>query len=77
MDVADLLPKSSIVEDVSIPSPAGDLNGDGFVGIEDLNAILGHWNAGSPPTASGGTIPEPASYMAMLVFVTGLGRRFR
>ena len=23
---------------------AGDLNGDGFVGIEDLNLILGHWN---------------------------------
>ncbi len=23
---------------------AGDLNGDGFVGIEDLNIVLGHWN---------------------------------
>jgi rhamnogalacturonan endolyase len=22
----------------------GDLNGDGFVGIEDLNLVLGHWN---------------------------------
>ncbi len=27
----------------------GDLNGDGFVGIEDLNLVLGDWNA-SPPT---------------------------
>jgi hypothetical protein len=23
---------------------AGDLNGDGFVGINDLNIVLGHWN---------------------------------
>ncbi|MEZ6190512.1 MAG: PEP-CTERM sorting domain-containing protein [Phycisphaerales bacterium] len=22
----------------------GDLNGDGFVGIEDLNIVLGNWN---------------------------------
>lgn len=28
---------------------AGDLNLDGFVGIEDLNIVLGEWNA-SPPT---------------------------
>ncbi len=27
----------------------GDLNGDGFVGIEDLNLVLSDWNA-SPPT---------------------------
>jgi hypothetical protein len=28
---------------------AGDLNGDGFVGIADLNIILGNWNATVPP----------------------------
>jgi hypothetical protein len=27
----------------------GDLNGDGFVGIGDLNIILGAWNQSSPP----------------------------
>jgi WD40 repeat protein len=26
------------------PSPLGDLNGDGFVGIADLNIILSNWN---------------------------------
>jgi hypothetical protein len=27
----------------------GDLNGDGFVGIEDLNIVLGHWNQNVTP----------------------------
>jgi hypothetical protein len=27
----------------------GDLNGDGFVGIEDLNLVLGNWNQNVPP----------------------------
>ncbi len=35
-----------------IPRLAGDLNGDGFVGIDDLNIVLGNWNqsvtAGDP-----------------------------
>ena len=51
--------------DTTIP---GDINGDGFVGIEDLNIVLGNWNAGTPPTSGAPTIPEPAS-MALL----GLG----
>ncbi len=52
-----------------IPPPlAGDINGDGFVGIADLNIVLGNWNAGTPPDAGNATIPEPAS-MALL----GLG----
>ncbi len=33
----------------SVQPLEGDLNGDGFVGIEDLNIVLGDWNA-SPPT---------------------------
>ena len=32
--------------DVSL---AGDLNGDGFVGIADLNIVLGAWNQNVPP----------------------------
>jgi len=27
----------------------GDLNGDGFVGIDDLNIVLGNWNLNVPP----------------------------
>ncbi|MEZ6191109.1 MAG: hypothetical protein R3C45_07420 [Phycisphaerales bacterium] len=37
-----------------------DPSGDGFVGIEDLNIVLGNWNAGTPPT-DGANIPEPTS----------------
>ncbi|MBL4689554.1 MAG: PEP-CTERM sorting domain-containing protein [Nannocystaceae bacterium] len=47
---------------------AGDINGDGFVGIADLNIVLGTWNNGTLPPAGNATIPEPAS-MALL----GLG----
>ncbi|MEZ6193614.1 MAG: hypothetical protein R3C45_20290 [Phycisphaerales bacterium] len=32
-----------------IGSLVGDLNGDGFVGIEDLNIVLGHWNQSVSP----------------------------
>jgi PEP-CTERM motif-containing protein len=28
---------------------AGDLDGDGFVGINDLNIVLGNWNQNVPP----------------------------
>ncbi len=28
---------------------AGDLNGDGFVGVADLNYVLGYWNRTTPP----------------------------
>jgi len=38
---------------VSLTAPvitlAGDLNGDGFVGINDLNIVLGAWNQNVPP----------------------------
>ena len=38
----------------SISIPAGDLNGDGFVGIDDLNIVLGNWNQNVNP----GSEPE-------------------
>jgi len=47
---------------------AGDINGDGFVGIDDLNLVLGTWNNGTLPPPGNATIPEPAS-LALL----GLG----
>jgi hypothetical protein len=54
--------------DSVIPVPgslAGDINGDGFVGIADLNMVLGNWNAGTPPTTGTPSIPEPASSVLM------------
>ena len=40
------------------PALVGDLNGDGFVGVADLNLVLGYWNQTSPywradPTGDG------------------------
>jgi PEP-CTERM motif-containing protein len=32
-----------------VPVITGDLDGDGFVGISDLNIILGNWNLNVPP----------------------------
>jgi fibronectin-binding autotransporter adhesin len=36
--------QSVVLEVVAMSFLAGDLNGDGIVGIEDLNMILGRWN---------------------------------
>ena len=44
-----------------VPPIPGDINGDGFVGVDDLNIVLVNWNAGTPPPSSDGTIPEPAT----------------
>ena len=43
---------------------AGDPSGDGFVGLDDLDIILGNWNASSPPT-DGANIPEPGAAAVM------------
>jgi formylglycine-generating enzyme required for sulfatase activity len=32
-----------------VPAIIGDLDGDGFVGITDLNLVLGNWNQNVPP----------------------------
>jgi hypothetical protein len=38
-----------IAGDIGSPSFPGDLNGDGFVGIADLNIVLGAWNQNVTP----------------------------
>ncbi len=43
-----------------IPIGPADINGDGFVGIDDLNVVLGNWNAGTPPPG-GNAVPEPGT----------------
>ncbi len=35
-----------------VPTLPGDINGDGYVGIGDLNVLLSHWNSGALPTVS-------------------------
>lgn len=55
----------ALIEDV--PDLHGDINNDDFIGIDDLNVVLGEWNQGTPPSGSA-SIPEPAS-LALL----GLG----
>jgi len=40
---------------------SGDINGDGFVGLDDLDIVLNTWNNGIPPSAGTPSIPEPAS----------------
>ncbi|GAB4107936.1 MAG: hypothetical protein Kow00105_12590 [Phycisphaeraceae bacterium] len=51
---------------------AGDPTGDGFVGIDDLNIVLGDWNQGTPPVS---LLPEPASYVLLVVCGAALIRR--
>ena len=43
----------------------GDLNGDGYVGLDDLQPILDHWNEGAPPISV--VIPEPVSLILFLI----------
>ena len=39
------------LDTLTAPAPAleGDLNGDGFVGVDDLNVVLVNWNQNVPP----------------------------
>jgi len=53
----------------------GDLTGDGFVGIEDLNVVLGNWNAGTPPGADQLAVPEPGTAIFVLLGILAARRR--
>ena len=56
--------------DTFVPPPPelkGDINDDGFVGIADLNIVLGEWDLGTPPAAGSPSIPEPASLALLSV----------
>jgi hypothetical protein len=50
----------------------GDLNNDGFVGIEDLNIVLGNWNAGTPPAEQ--NVPEPAGLFTLALAASAMRR---
>ena len=45
----------------------------GFVGIEDLNAVLGNWNAGSLPPQDA-AVPEPGVLVILAVGAWALAR---
>ena len=46
-DTSNLLIDGTLL--VSPDAITGDLDGDGFVGIDDLNLVLGNWNQNVPP----------------------------
>jgi len=50
-DFPDTIKVVSAQRHSSVPEPdlLGDLDGDGFVGIDDLNLVLGNWNQNVPP----------------------------
>ena len=77
LDPADL-PMLPIVDGIwpDIPIP-GDINGDGFVGVDDLNIILVNWNNGTPPTGGTPAIPEPASLSLLAIGSYALQQRYR
>ncbi len=53
----------------------GDINGDGFVGLDDLDVVLNHWNQGTPPSGGNPSIPEPASLALLGVSLAACLRR--
>ena len=38
-----------LLTDATLDAIDGDLNGDGFVGVDDLNIVLANWNLNVPP----------------------------
>jgi len=63
-----------------VPAIFGDINGDHFIGLDDLDTVLQNWNAGTPPsaTADDAIIPEPASAAVLgLALMASLANRPR
>ena len=58
--------QTAVLEVVAMSPIAGDLNGDGFVGLDDLDTVLGNWNAGTPPDTDA-AIPEPGVMVLLVV----------
>ena len=73
LDPSEFKPRS--LDHGIMPVYAGDLNYDGFVGIEDLNIVLGNWNTGTPPTTGTPSIPEPATLGLMAIGAMAFMRR--
>ena len=63
--------------DSGVPEIPGDINGDGFVGLDDLDIVLNHWNEGTPPSGGSPTIPEPGSLMLLAAGAAGVAVRRR
>lgn len=57
-----------------VPDLYGDINNDDFIGIVDLNVVLGEWNLGTPPSG-GAAIPEPASLSLLVLGGLSMLRR--
>jgi PEP-CTERM motif len=47
--VFDPIADTTTLTSIGVVSLTGDLDGDGFVGIADLNIVLGNWNQNVPP----------------------------
>ena len=61
--------------DNGVAAIPGDINGDGYVGLDDLQVILEHWNEGTLPTGGSPTIPEPGSLMLLAAGAVGVAVR--
>ncbi len=63
--------------DNGVAAIPGDINGDGFVGLDDLDVVLNHWNQGTPPSGGTPSIPEPGSLMLLAAGAAGVAVRRR